>query len=239
MRQPVLFDKSLIDRNLSLYAKRFNQVAIERLAWLDENFKQIEDLRYIDISFRLVEPLTEANVVRIGGYGPYPTHMMATPKWTEEALEALKQRVSFRLYKCTNNRTFELLKRLGATIHSQGSNRRVKYSIVDAQHTHAQVIFSQMNFALAMFRQDEGVSFGHRHVINRNGDMFDDHTSLRYMPDTAFFTPMNKGVTSDRVAQQMHYIIKEQMPELVCGISNDFMASMVDRFIELHNDPYK
>lgn len=236
MRRPVLFDKSLIERNLSFYKKRFNEIAAERTAWLDKHFYEVEALRYMDIGYNVSEVMTVDKIVSIKDPSqPYPTHIVSNLSWGDDKLEKLKDCLSFRLYRAVNTSEIKLIKELHSFIGTDGPSQRPKYSIRQPMLINEHVIFAQMNYVLVMYL-DGNWAYDKTDLYTFG---LDQRKQLKLNPDLVWMATLNKAANLERIFLIMDHLIKQQFSDLRCYLSNSFMASMVEKFIEINNDPNK
>lgn len=234
MRIPRLFDKTLIERNLAFYKKRFNEIATDRIKWLDDNFSSTEGLVYIDIPYGLGEHVTADKITTIGD-GPYKQHVVTHLAWGEEKLDKLKDCLSFRLYRITTTKQLEHLAGVFNNIEACGTKHHPRYELKAPEIINQHVVFSQMNYAMVMSLDDNWeydttdlYTFG-----------LDQRRQLKLNPDRAWIASMNKGASDVTLVMLMNHLAQKKFKDLRVSFANDFSLSMVKRFVEINNDPNK
>lgn len=166
---------------------------------------------------------------------PYPTHMVSNLAWGEDKVEKLKDCLSFRLYRAVNTAEIKLIKDLHSFIDTFGPSQRPKYAIKQPSLINEHIIFSQMNYVLVMYL-DGNWAYGKTDLYTFG---LDQRKQLKLNPDQAWLATLNKAANIERILMIMDHLIKQQFSDLRCYLTNEFMANMIEKFIEINNDPSK
>lgn len=218
MRQPVLFDEKLIERNLEFYKKKFTRLSRERRSWLEDHADLPFRVDCLNIPFKLVP----TNLLYLHG-----------PPRVEEAVANVENHYSFLLYRYKDRETFIAIREMHAFIDNdigiyyQNIERAM---LCGAPEGPGAVVF---------LSKSRNINYTHQGLISNAGQLSTrQHHKLN--PDEASCRFVSIGASAKQILDQMNRLLiwssyssygKTDELWLSAIFSNEFVAKMAEQFV--------